>query len=71
MNDMNYYRNPDSKSRPTFSHLVESLNVPEFEVLSFTEEEETDRNCGPDARRIGAPLKAGNNLYLRLQHSFQ
>ncbi len=58
------HRHPETRSRPSFSDLLQSLSRPETELLSWTEE---DTKTHPQATVLGGPLDAGTGLYTDLQ----
>ena len=60
-------RHPETASRPSFPQVVETLSEPDFELLSWKEE---DLTVHPHAAVLGAPLEAGNELYPELQKAY-
>ena len=63
----NYFRHPDTESRPTFSELHAALSQPETELLGWSER---DKKVHPQAAVLGAPLESGKDLYLELQEMY-
>ena len=61
------YRNADKPSRPDFDELVRALSSPVTDLLSWSEE---DVRVHPQAAVLGAPLKAGKDLYPELQGTY-
>ncbi len=66
---MQLCRNPDSKERPQFAHIVQNLNVPASLLVTKRDIDEGDV-CEPGTMAIGTPLQAAKNLYIKLQHTY-
>ena len=62
------YRHPDPDSRPVFCDLMLLLQLPDFQLLRWSEEDET--TFSKKARVLGGPLKDGEELYTELQTIF-
>ena len=60
-------RHPEMFSRPSFPQVVETLSEPNFELLSWTEEDVT---VHPQAAVLATPLEAGKDLYPGLQEAY-
>ena len=54
--------NPDT--RPMFPHVLQELQVPDFKLLTWMAEDVAD-----EARTLGAPLEAGEQLYTDIQNT--
>ena len=60
-------RHPKTSERPTFATLVFKLSQPDCKVLYFLA---SDEGIHRQASVLGAPLEAGQNLYLDLQNMY-
>ena len=60
-------RNPEKSSRPQFNEMVETLSLPEHDILSIPEEVV---KIHPQAILLGGPLEAGRDLYKDLQNTY-
>ena len=60
-------RNTDKPSRPDFAELVRALSSPAIDLLTWSED---DMRVHPQAAVLGAPLKAGKDLYPELQGTY-
>ena len=61
------FRNPIARERPTFDEIALLLNQSEQVVLEIPNEALSSH---PQAGQLGAPLEAGENMYLELQHTY-
>ena len=61
------YRHPETSERPSFVILVSKLSQPDYKVLYFLA---SDKGIHRQASVLGAPLEAGQNLYLDLQNMY-
>lgn len=61
------FRHPETSSRPTFANLVSRLSQPEWAIILWTRR---DKETHPQAAILGAPLEAGQGLYLELQNAY-
>ena len=62
------HRHPDPDSRPAFCDLLLLLQRPDFQLLKWSEEDETA--FSKKARTLGGPLEDGEELYTELQTVF-
>ena len=58
-------RNPEPESRP---EIQVDLQRPDFKILTWTSEDVTAYS--EQARTLGAPLEAGEELYTDIQHTY-
>ena len=63
------YRNPVPELRPSFGAMVLELQHPDFKLLIWTSEDVAAHT--EQARTLGAPLEAGENLYADIQHIYR
>ena len=61
-------RHPEAASRPTFFDTLLALQRPDFQVLKWTCEEVAAYS--KEARTIGSPIEAGQELYTDIQHVY-
>ncbi|CAI8032558.1 Ephrin type-A receptor 8 (Fragment), partial [Geodia barretti] len=57
--------NPEPESRPTFPDIQTVLQRPDFKLLTWTAEDVAAYT--EEARTLGAPLEAGEELYTEMQ----
>ena len=57
------------ESRPSFGAMVLELQRPDFKLLTWTSEDVAAHT--EQARTLGAPLEAGENLYTDIQQMYQ
>ena len=62
------YRNPVPESRPSFPDIMLELQSPDFKLLRWTAEDLAAYS--EQARTLGAPLEAGEQLYTNIQNSY-
>ena len=62
------YRNPDPELRPSFDVILPELQRPDFKLLKWTSEDVTAYS--EQARTLGAPLEAGEELYTDIQNTY-
>ena len=62
------YRNPAPELRPLFDTILMELQHPDFKLLSWTVED-VSTYC-EQARTLGAPLEAGEELYTDIQNMY-
>ena len=62
------YRNPDSTRRPTFCDIVVSLQRPDFQILKYSEEDQTKHS--KEALTLGQDMQRASGLYLDLQRIY-
>ena len=62
-----FCRNPETHSRPKFGDIVQSLRQPKEIVLVISDEAHLTH---PQAGVLGAPLEAGENMYIELQKTY-
>ena len=60
-----FCRNPEPESRPEFPDIQVELQRPDFKLLTWTAEDVAAYT--EQARTLGAPLEAGEELYTELQ----
>ena len=60
-------RHPEGSCRPTFSEILDALLHPENELLHW---KARDQDVHPEASKLGAPLRAGEQLYPELQNTY-
>ena len=58
-------RRMDPDSRPMFPHILLDLQHPDFKLLTWTAEDVATYT--EEARTLGAPLEAGENLFVDLR----
>ena len=61
---MLYYRHPEPSQRPSFPEVTRQLSLPDPKLLKWSEE---DKCVHPEAAKLGADLKCGQELYKDLQ----
>ena len=61
-------RNPEPDLRPEFTDVLLDLMRPDFKLLTWTAEDVAAHN--EQARTLGAPLEAGENLYTDIQKRY-
>ena len=61
-------RNPECSNRPKFACVLQSLQHPDFKLLKWTAEDVSAYS--EQARTLGAPLEAGEELYQELQNMY-
>ena len=61
-------RNPEPQLRPEFPDIQVELQRPDFKLLTWTAEDVAAYT--EQARTLGAPLEAGEELYTELQKSY-
>ena len=61
-------RNPLSELRPVFVDILLELMQPDFKLLTWAPEDEAAYS--EQARTLGAPLEAGEELYNDIQNKF-
>ena len=61
-------RNPVPELRPSFSDMFLELQQPDFKLLTWTAEDVTAYS--EQARTLGAPLEAGEELYTDIQRLY-
>ena len=61
-------RNPEPESRPTFPDILTVLQRPDFKLLTWTAEDVVAYT--EEARTLGAPLEAGEELYTDIQRTY-
>ena len=61
-------RNPEASSRPTFPEIQVELQRPDFKLLTWTAENVAAYT--EEARTLGAPLEAGEELYTNIQNTY-
>ena len=62
------YRNPEPELRPEFPDILLDLMRPDFKLLMWTSEDGAAHT--EQARTLGAPLEAGENLYTDIQNRY-
>ena len=69
MNDDSFrkYRNPIPVPRPTFQDILTFIIGDEEAILAIPSE---DASTDPEACHLGAPLQAGQKMYLPLQTKY-
>ena len=60
-----FKRNPEPDHRPTFPEILVGLQRPDFKLLTWTAEDVAAYT--EEARTLGAPLEAGEELYTDIQ----
>ena len=63
-----YGRNPEPESRPTFPDIQTVIQRPDFKLLTWTAEDVAAYT--EEARTLGAPLEAGEELYTDIQNTY-
>ena len=58
-------RNPEPKSRPSFHTILMMVQHPDFKLLIWTAEDVAAYTG--EAKTLGAPLEAGEELYTDIQ----
>ena len=69
---MSYYivtRNPSPDTRPSFPNALLELQCPDYKLLTWTPEDVAAYS--EQARTLGAPLEAGEELYADIQKKFE
>ena len=61
-------RNPVPEARPSFSVMFLELQHPDFKLLTWTAEDVAAYT--EQARTLGAPLEAGEELYTDIQKMY-
>ena len=61
-------RNPEPSSRPTFPEIQIEVMRPDFKLLTWTAEDVAAYT--EEARTLGAPLEAGEELYTDIQNTY-
>ena len=61
-------RNPEPSSRPTFPEIQVEVMRPDFKLLTWTAEDVAAYT--EEARTLGAPLEAGEELYTDIQNTY-
>ena len=61
-------RNPEPESRPAFPDIQTVLQRPDFKLLTWTAEDVAA--YAKEARTLGAPLEAGEELYTDIQNCY-
>ena len=67
-NTVNLLRHPEAASRPTFFDTLMALQRPDYQLLKWTLEDEAAYS--EEARTIGSPIEAGQELYADMQHVY-
>ena len=62
------FRNPDAELRPSFPDIQLELQRPDFKLLTWTAEDVAGHT--EQARTLGAPLEAGEELYADIQSMY-
>ena len=62
-------RNPSPDSRPSFPDVLVELQRPDFKLLTWTPEDVAAYS--EQARTLGAPLEAGEELYTDIQKKYE
>ena len=62
-----FHRHPEPKSRPTFSQVVDYLNVADEILMEWSDQDEKVSNM---ATELGSPLSQGFHLYPDLQNYY-
>ena len=65
--DLSILRSPNEHSRPSFRDIHLSLSQNQEHVLQIPEEAASTH---PQAAVLGAPLEAGEKMYMDLQNSY-
>ena len=68
LNEFVCERNPEPESRPTFPDIQTVLQRPDFKLLTWTAEDVAAYT--EEARTLGAPLEAGEELYTEIQKTY-
>ena len=63
-----FERNPEPEFRPTFPDIQTVLQRPDFKLLTWTAEDVAAYT--EEARTLGAPLEAGEELYTDIQNTY-
>ena len=61
-------RNPSPDSRPSFPDILLELQHPDFKLLMWTPEDVAAYS--EQARTLGAPLEAGEELHTHIRETF-
>ena len=61
-------RHYEPQSRPTFFEILLALQRPDFQLLKWTSEDEA--SYSEEARTVGSPIEAGEELYAELQQMY-
>ena len=63
-----YERNPEPSFRPAFSEIQVEVMRPDFKLLTWTAEDVAAYT--EEARTLGAPLEAGEELFTDIQNTY-
>lgn len=61
-------RNGEAEARPWSYKICSQLNLPEFRVLKWSDEDVV--SYSEESRTVGAPLTEGETLYTELQKTY-
>ena len=68
LNEFVCKRNAEPESRPTFSDIQTVLQRPDLKLLTWMAEDVAAYT--EEARTLGAPLEAGEELYTDIQNAY-